>query len=388
MNLIPIDAGGTPTELTGGDAFTGGDFAALMAGLMTGDSQIVPLIDLPAGEQLATSIETFEEDDAGDAAATILEFIGTPPSGMTISPRSTEGAAVDTPTDEAEDAIEDGGAPALVAPALGTSIGAGDQVQSKIDDPVDPTTLATVHPIAQRLTNAPTTEHETQEPGVVDEVRIVQQAETGPATQTEIAPGTGPSPAEDEPVAASARPITGRLDGAPATPADGPTQTSTLPGQTESGRLQHVERETTGPDRPSTVDVDVEAGVTTRTTETARPAGSVSQPVMVGVARRVEEAIAALATKPDPKIVTLQLDELDGLRITVALRPDGIHLSSTGDAGLTTEIERALASRGFDMASRDDRGRQGADESNDDGWRPQAAPGGRTRATDPSGIRL
>jgi ActR/RegA family two-component response regulator len=109
---------------------------------------------------------------------------------------------------------------------------------------------------------------------------------------------------------------------------------------------------------------------------------------MVGIARRVEEAIAALATKPDPKIVTLQLDELDGLRLTVALRPDGLHLSSTGDTALTTEIERALAARGFDMASSGDAERQGSEDTTDDGWRPQPTPPGRQRRSNQSGIRL
>jgi lysophospholipase L1-like esterase len=109
--------------------------------------------------------------------------------------------------------------------------------------------------------------------------------------------------------------------------------------------------------------------------------------VTVGIAQRVEQAIAALATKPDPKIVTLQLDELDGVRLTVALRPDGIHLSSTGEASLTADIERALASRGFDMASgsRQQDGRTAQDRQ-DDGWKPQAA--GRRRRTDQPGITL
>ena len=120
----------------------------------------------------------------------------------------------------------------------------------------------------------------------------------------------------------------------------------------------------------------------------ARPGVTISQPAMIGIARRVEEAIAALATKPDPKIVTLQLDELDGLRLTVALRPDGIHLSSSGDATLTAEIERALATRGFDMASGNDREGQRSDQGADNGWRPQSAPPGRLRTTNSSDIRL
>ena len=108
---------------------------------------------------------------------------------------------------------------------------------------------------------------------------------------------------------------------------------------------------------------------------------------MVGLARRVEEAIAALATKPDPKIVTLQLDELDGVRLTVALRADGIHLSSTGDAALTADIERALESRGFDLASNSGRrDREAAPEPGDNSWKPRAQD--RRRRTDKPGITL
>lgn len=107
---------------------------------------------------------------------------------------------------------------------------------------------------------------------------------------------------------------------------------------------------------------------------------------MVGIARRVEEAIAALATKPDPKVVTLQLDELDGIRLTVALRADGLHLSSNGDASLTAEIERALASRGFEMASDRQRENHQDDGQADDGWKPTTP--NRRRRTTPNGITL
>ena len=200
---------------------------------------------------------------------------------------------------------------------------------------------------------------------------------------TETEPQTAESPAESRPTrtfADSANP----LGGTRAT--DGSAlDRSTLPRHIDSSRPLEARTEPTSGEPPTLQpDVELDTGAATRPPETARPAGAISQPVMVGVARRVEEAIAALATKPDPKIVTLQLDELDGLRLTVALRPDGLHLSSSGDAALTTEIERALASRGFDMAS--DRGRQDSEEPADDGWKPQ--PTDRRRPTDQPGIRL
>mgnify|MGYP000706471890 CR=1 FL=1 len=74
MHVVPMDAGGTPPELSGGDASTGGDFAALMTGLMSGDTQIVPLLDLPIGDQPPP--ESADGGTAAEDTASLLEFIG------------------------------------------------------------------------------------------------------------------------------------------------------------------------------------------------------------------------------------------------------------------------------------------------------------------------
>ena len=372
MNLIPIDTGGTPTELVGGDASPGGDFAALMTGLMSGDTQIVPLIDIPTDQQLPEGAEAADGDDGAEVVASILEFVGTPPSGLTISSPRTEAPPGDTAvTDES---IEFDGEELRPVAAEYTDA-KGDTATGSDDGPA----LATVHPISNHL-NAATTQAAVQVDG--NEVGPTSSAES----TTESTAPTGIAGIRSERLASPAGGDT--LRSTPRVMADalGPSTQHLSRGPIEPPAS---ESEASTADTPLIQpDVELEAAATTRQVESVRPGGAISQPAMVGIARRVEEAIAALATKPDPKIVTLQLDELDGLRLTVALRPDGIHLSSTGDTALTTEIERALASRGFDMASTGDESKQRSGEGADDGWRPESAPAGRSRRPNPTGIRL
>ena len=47
MNLIPIDSAAAVPAVAEPSATTGTDFGALMAGLMAGDAQIAPVIDIP-----------------------------------------------------------------------------------------------------------------------------------------------------------------------------------------------------------------------------------------------------------------------------------------------------------------------------------------------------
>jgi hypothetical protein len=401
MNLVPIDTGGTAPELLGGDASPGGDFAALITGLMSGDTQIVPLIDVPVGEQLPQGSETSDVDDGTDIGASILEFIGTPPSGLTISSPPAETPPTGLATKEPNVLIE---SDPESAPAPDDQIVSHSAAQAGIDSAVG-TGLATVHPISTRAAHSTPAQSATSVAGIAFVDRAGREPEAtstipvGTAPQTagtpiETAPQSADTPTETAPRTAGslaeARPTPTSPDGA--NPLGGTLatdgralDTSTLPRHIDAIRPLESRTEPTSGEPPTLQpDVELDTGTATRPVETARPTAAISQPVMVGVARRVEEAIAALAAKPDPKIVTLQLDELDGLRLTVALRPDGLHLSSSGDAALTTEIERALASRGFDMAS--DRGRQGSEEPADDGWKPQ--PTDRRRPTNQPGIRL
>ncbi len=109
--------------------------------------------------------------------------------------------------------------------------------------------------------------------------------------------------------------------------------------------------------------------------------------LLSAAAHRVEQAIRRLENAPPPNVVTFTIEELD-LRLTVALRPDGIHLSSPGhqtDAGLIRSLENALAARGFDLAQ-GDRGRR-EHERPEAPWRPTTQPT-RTRRTPTAETRL
>ncbi len=391
MNLVPIDTAGTAPELIGADASTRGDFAALMTALLSGDTQIVPLIDVPVGEQLAQDQEGPDVDEASDIGASILEFIGTPPSGVMMSAHigdaSRSGPTV--VTGEVPGSIEDTAEAATVAvpagPIAATTMDDEIAIDEAAVDSAVTVGLATVHPISNRATPEADVETAVQRGdvpgGAVAGGTVPQGAgtETDGALQSDPPRATPtPTPTEPRPAAPAATPASNPIDG----------QSVGRPVTAAPQMDSNVEQGDATEPRSPHPDIEVDTGVTTRPTDTARPFAAISQPAMVGIARRVEEAIAALATKPDPKIVTLQLDELDGLRITVALRPDGLHLSSTGDPGLTTEIERALAARGFDMASGRDGERRGTEDGTDDGWRPQPTAPNRHNRTNPSGIRL
>ncbi|MDH3228063.1 MAG: hypothetical protein OEM67_13385, partial [Thermoleophilia bacterium] len=213
MNLVPIDTGGTAPELIGGDASPGGDFAALMTGLMSGDTQIVPLIDVPVGEQLPQGSDTPDVDDGTDIGASILEFIGTPPPGLTISspPAEAPPTGVANVTEEPNALIE---SDPESAPAPEDQIVSHSAAQAGIDSAVG-TGMATVHPISTRVANSTPAESATsvagvaavdragREPGATSTVPVGTTPQTAD-TPTETAPQTAESPAESRPTRTSA----------------------------------------------------------------------------------------------------------------------------------------------------------------------------------------
>lgn len=424
MNLVPIDTGGAQAGPQGSTESSGGDFAALITGLMSGDTQIVPLLDLLAGDQLPKSEEASEEAGGVDTPLAGLEFIGMPPAGSMIPPPAqastpsklalvgdeiTGPAPSTSETVHGDDAIDQASIPDLLV---------GGTVEGAVEGAVEGEAmlgagaerLASVHPISSQTavpdSSLPVEDSSPPDPSegpavgaptdtpavplVADQGRTFRSHdESTPLEPTNgAAERVGPSPnggvtaaptestADRTPLDAPVRPVAGF---------DRPAASARAELRSTTERRGEPTGSTQPP--PTVSEVDVDTGVTTRPLETVRTAATVTPTAMVGIARRVEEAIAALATKPDPKIVTLQIDELDGLRLTVALRPDGLHLSSSGDAGLTTEIERALAARGFEMASDGREDGQRSEEDAGDGWRPQA-PTRPSRRTTPSGIRL
>jgi hypothetical protein len=393
MNLVPVDTAAVVPGVVEPEAKPGADFAALMTGLMAGDTQIAPVLDLPVPENAPEA--PIETDVLGEPG-TILQLVGTPPTGVTfsrskISVDSDLGADLDS-SDEI-DAELAAGAPGLVSPTLTgsaplvgnpTEVEPITQVESTAVDAQE-ATLASVHSISSAAPAAPDAPLEPVEAAPVNPTVANVQGTASDSETTTTTRSTPDSPTRMENELGH-REVTDRPQLAGMSARDTADEPAGSPAADH--RIDGVEVETLEPvARNGSHDLD--PGSWLRSIEPTRGPVSMSQgPVMVGVARRVEEAIAALANKPDPKIVTLQLDELDGVRLTVALRADGIHLSSNGDASLASEIERALAGRGFDMASdpQRQRHRDTAQNSTDDTWSPQVA--NRRPKADPTGITL
>lgn len=415
MNLVPIDSGTTAptTDTVAPESGESLGFASIMTGLLAGDSQIAPVIDLPQpptempiepeSDLPQPPIETpiGSENDLGEPGV-ILEMVGTPPNGMTYlrsvpthTPPPADGSAdIDVtspmlelvtgdsePIREIPAAADQVLTPGSPTPLAGPRVQEPDKSAPELPGPNDPTQA-----VAQSIT-VPAPQSQSRPDSVADAPDLAVTPPTAaaeseakvmePARQTEQLP-TAPVQRPSRPVESAA----------------GPLITQMSPGGAASISDVHTPnratiRETTSVSSETPVDSDLDTGLSARSLDPTRPTVvTARQPITVGIARRVEEAIAALATKPDPKIVTLQLDELDGVRLTVALRPDGVHLSSTGDPRLTFDIERALASRGFDLSSegRRQQNRETPEEPGATEWRPHSAT--RRRTTDPNAIKL
>ncbi len=415
MNLVPI-SGGNPAEATSSSLAPEGDFAALMTGLMSGDTQIVPLVDMAVDGAL--DLDGGQEATESDNAVSILEFVGNPPSGVanTETPEGSESDQSDSELGADGEPARTDHAPAVTRPNLTivdlstTLPAASTTIQSTEAPPLSGLPLAAepladVPPVdAPPADSPPVDAPPADSPPAAVPPADVPLADVYPIADRVAVPSvTG---AETEPrIDAQAKPsATGHTLGfQPLAPPPTPTEAVTeghgrsAPGIGQAVAAPHpidsnlIESTThdemvNDVEPPADPETETETSPSLRSGESARTGTTPRGPAMVGIARRVEEAIAALATKPDPKVVTLQLDELDGIRLTVALRADGLHLSSNGDASLTAEIERALASRGFEMASDRQRENHQDDGQADDGWKPTTP--NRRRRTTPNGITL
>lgn len=94
----------------------------------------------------------------------------------------------------------------------------------------------------------------------------------------------------------------------------------------------------------------VRTGLDESVSETRRPTTALSS-----AAARLEAVVRRLESAPPPNVVTLSIEELN-IRVTVAIRPDGVQLwSPTANqeaATLIRSLEEALAARGFDLSGR------------------------------------
>lgn len=182
---------------------------------------------------------------------------------------------------------------------------------------------------------------------VMPEAAMMAPAAGSPPTATPFSTPVVPDrPATDLRID-SARPEPSRLTGLPAERApDGAIDNEPEQEPRSTVRSETLGEATTIPTDRAQRDADV-----------AR-SGARSPEVLSTAARRVEEAVKQLEAAPPPSSVTMVIEELD-LRLTVAIRPDGVHLSAPGPEAptLIRSLEEALQSRGFDLSGRQ-RGRQ------------------------------
>jgi hypothetical protein len=104
---------------------------------------------------------------------------------------------------------------------------------------------------------------------------------------------------------------------------------------------------------------------------------------------RVEQAIQMIEHAPPPRRITIDADELNGMRLTVSIRPDGVAVTSpTADAATMDAIEQALRARGFDLSDSGRRRDQRHEAYERDTWRPPSGSGAVSRPRTDQGIRL
>lgn len=273
-----------------------------------------------------------------EALATPVAPVTAPPAlvaGPAVQNRTVPAPSVPAPADPvvAESPIE---SPVSIAPLPRPSTGPAEQGQPATtevpDTPVGPT----------------------PEPPVAAAMAAAMAAAGGPPVATSVAAPVAPDRHPTALRVDSAGPERRPLTGSPADAADRPTE-GAIEDETEPAHHSAVRSETLGeapaiPTDRAQRDADV-ARIGTRSPEALSTA-----------ARRVEEAVRQLEAAPPPSSVTMVIEELD-LRLTVAIRPDGVHLSAPGPEAQTLirSLEEALHSRGFDLSGRQ-RGRQGHEQ--------------------------
>ncbi len=124
---------------------------------------------------------------------------------------------------------------------------------------------------------------------------------------------------------------------------------------------------------------------TSSTTATANPTtGPMAQaPQQSALIDRVLNAVELQQHLPPPRAISVEIPEMEGLRLLVTMRMDGtVHVaSSSSTQGPNSEsvtpllqaVNEALTERGFDMSA-DTGGRQGASEEPDEAPQRRRAP--------------
>jgi hypothetical protein len=138
--------------------------------------------------------------------------------------------------------------------------------------------------------------------------------------------------------------------------------------------------------RPVTTGTEVALPASTSLDSAAAPAGPAIAQSASSIAGRVEAAVAALRNAPPPREAVL---DVDGLRVTVRLVGDVVHVSTDQrlQGGLGRELSQALAGRGLQLGQ--DQNSQGETSSRGEGQTTggRQAERGNTRGGGPNDQR-
>lgn len=145
---------------------------------------------------------------------------------------------------------------------------------------------------------------------------------------------------------------------------------------------------------PSGTKADPAAASAPATSTAPGPSGASPAPAPAPVAgtalQRVVDALETLRNAPPPRSLTLDLPDLEGLRLHLSLRGQEVRIAVMQDAsgtwtpGLERDLDDALASRGFDLHGD---GREGRNEDKRR-QRPSNAHRARHQSPQRSGLRL
>ncbi len=317
------------------------------------------------------------ETAVGESPPLGPEALGTPAAPLAAPPALVSGPAV-----------QDRTVPAPPVPAPADPIVAESPIVSPIKSPVSiaPPPRPSTEPAEERQPATPEVRDAPVGPTPAPPEAMAMAAPGGSQVAApvaaSIAPDRPPTDLHIDSAGPERRPLTGSpAERAPGPelhqvsaprPADATTENEAVPEQHSAVRSDTLGEAPAIPTDRAQRDVDL-ARIGTRSAEALSTA-----------ARRVEEAVRQLEAAPPPSSVTMVIEELD-LRLTVAIRPDGVHLTAPGAEAptLIRSLEEALRSRGFDLSGRQ-RGRQGHEQ-------PEApaipfAPRPTTRPA--SGLRL
>ncbi len=414
----PADSATTTTEGTFGDLF-----AALVS------SAVLPADPQPDEVGVA---ETPDDGD-GDLPAVAVAAFTVAPDGLFVPTSATDPATPATDGAPPQAAAETSLASPPVTPVVPTTAEAAvSSPAPEVSTPGEPR-VATVFadPPAESTTGRPV-EMSGQAAGAPEVVAgtagVVAGEAAGPPASPADAPGdvradaprdavSGVRPADvppttdPEPDAAVTTPSGGTEDIPTVTARLRPEATAQAPSSGVTGPpadLPPRDRKPAG-DAVPPAGRTAPDGATTRPVATPDPGAGPAVPVTeTGAApvvdgprdtsgvgpsglERVVDAIRELAGSRPPRSIAVRLDDLGGVRVTVSLRSDGIHLSIPGarpeHQALLGDLTAALNRAGFDLAGSawsDTQGHRGSSPDPDDAEaRGMPRPRGRTRATSP-----